>query len=621
MALTVSVTPAPGAIGDLAAVAAAGGSLSYPKTYYYCVVPIRNNNSALQLCYRECAYGPISNLPAAVTTDATNRKVNLTWSDPAGATGFVVLRSETPGVFSGSSARIQGTSYSYATVGTGGAYTDDGGRSMTYPTVLSILPAGTLLPGGFDPRTNGAIACEFYGDASSYDLEDLYNALVGAYPNHVYWDGNTFGFLGNLYTHSSNQIILVDKSRVWYQLGCFRLYSTHGSSLFAFGELSNGRGIKGLKYYNFSGHYMIDTLYRDAIFYGQTFHLAPLEGGSTGYFNVYATVFGNSAELVDCVVSDSSVDFKIQDSVFVKNFMHASYIGGYSSSHFKLFQEIICTYIYISNMSTISWINDRFIYTQSSYALYYYQTSSDGGGYLIDCQWPNIIRSDGLPEIYWRSTCPAGNKVYCCASLILKIKSGGSALSGAALSLKTAADVTLTDVLDGASLSGLTSDNNGYIWLEKITVNTGASTTSIPAKGSPGWTTDEYKGRHFHLNRNGKLYGPVKVKSNTADTLTLCEALPFTPAEDDLGGLAIWVPWGYLNHKNGTGAGYGASYTDYTTYNNIKLAITKAGYSDYEDQITVTGPQRLEVDIEQPTGGVSPTQFGLTPLGVKQGVV
>ncbi len=51
------------------------------------------------------------------------------------------------------------------------------------------------------------------------------------------------------------------------------------------------------------------------------------------------------------------------------------------------------------------------------------------------------------------------------------------------------------------------------------------------------------------------------------------------------------------------------------------LTITKAGYQDYQDVITIDRKMDLEVAMLAPAGGVIPTYMGLVPLGVKQAVI
>ena len=62
----------------------------------------------------------------------------------------------------------------------------------------------------------------------------------------------------------------------------------------------------------------------------------------------------------------------------------------------------------------------------------------------------------------------------------------------------------------------------------------------------------------------------------------------------------------------------GPAYQIITDKNPHTLTITKAGYQDYQEAITINRKMDLEVALLAPAGGVSPTSLGLVPLGVKQ---
>jgi hypothetical protein len=47
------------------------------------------------------------------------------------------------------------------------------------------------------------------------------------------------------------------------------------------------------------------------------------------------------------------------------------------------------------------------------------------------------------------------------------------------------------------------------------------------------------------------------------------------------------------------------------------LTVTKAGYQDFQDVITLDRKMDLEVALMSPKGG-SPSNIGLVPLGIKQ---
>ena len=611
---TVSVTPAPVAITDLAGTLVAGGSLTIGQVYYYVAVAIRNDTSATTLTGKECAYGGISNEVGPFTITSGNQQVDLTWTLPANATGVVILRRKAADTYNTSNdTRIRGTgnSANLSTVGAVGAYSDDASRTLYYPTVLSVLPATQLLPCGFDPRMNGSIACEFYG--TSLDLEDIYTALVGTYPNYVYWDGNTFGFLGNLYTHASNQVTLSDAARVAYFFGTYYNNNSHASTLITWGALNYGKPINSMRFFIINGILNPAANFINELHYGTIFHL----GRMTGYDN-NILAGGNLGFSTGCTLLNVNITgnvdgtfISIPDSVFVDGLINYDDRLSLSETNgiMLLQQRCQAPYFYALYTNNTRWILDRFSLTKSEWIIDYYDTT-DLGCWLIDCKWPNIVRSDGLPEVNWRATVPITTLVVCASTCILRtVDAAGNPVSSL-FSLKDNADAALVDYW-GAAVTNLANDANGYFWKVPITVGAGPSTTTIP--GGTGWTVDAYKGMHFYLYKNNRLYGPVKVKSNTSTTLTLCEALPFTPAEGDLGGIALWVPWGYLNHKNGTGLGYGATYTDYTLYNPLTIAITATGYQDYQRVITIDEAMDLEVALLAAGGGGSGNRFTAIP--------
>ena len=62
----------------------------------------------------------------------------------------------------------------------------------------------------------------------------------------------------------------------------------------------------------------------------------------------------------------------------------------------------------------------------------------------------------------------------------------------------------------------------------------------------------------------------------------------------------------------------GSGYQIITDKNPHTLTITKAGYQDYQEIMTINRKMDLEVALLAPAGGVSPTNLGLVPLGIKQ---
>jgi hypothetical protein len=79
-----------GSTTDLAAAVAAGGSLVASTQYWFVIVPL---NAQYYQTITTCAGVP-TNI-ATATTDTTNKTINLTWTAPAGALGYLIYWTKT----------------------------------------------------------------------------------------------------------------------------------------------------------------------------------------------------------------------------------------------------------------------------------------------------------------------------------------------------------------------------------------------------------------------------------------------------------------------------------------------------------------------------------------------
>lgn len=619
MAITVLVTPAPAAITDLAGALIAGGSLTVGKSYYYTAVAYRNDTSAIALA-RQGAYSGQGNEIGPFTPTTGNQQVTLTFTVPAGATAVIIHRREStwPDYRFSRSVRILNPSLDNATC-TSSPFTDTGALGMYYIETASMMVAGTpLLPCGFDPITNGAIAVEWYGGTTGVPITfaDIYNALVASYPNYVYWDGNTFGIMGNLYTHTSNECHFKALGSVAYIFGRWdSSVNTHASTALIFGTLYLGKSIDYNTLYTVSAGWRQLMGWRGdkETHYGTKFNYK-LQSDVVWIRNGIAN-FGANCNLIEVeevsVVNATYIGFNA--SLFSKKFK--SYVNQawfYVDHKFLLCQEwgAGSVYCYYSDMPRL----DRFELIQNTSICDWYDAAPGKSLWALDMVYPNINRADGFPEIYWRSNVPVSNQWREAVSVVLRVvDQTGTAITGGALTIKNKDATPVLDYDGATSINGITSDNNGWFWREQVTVT--SATASTVTDSSKSWTTDQWKGRNFAYYKYGRLLG-AKVKSNTATVLTLCENLAVSPAAGDKGGIQLEFSWGWLNHKSGTGAGSGAAYTDYNSMNPHTLTITKDGYQDYQDTITVNRKMDMEVALSYVRN--SPTNPGLVPLGVKQ---
>jgi hypothetical protein len=169
MAKVITFTKPTNAITDLSGSLSAGGTLAPNTTYYYVVLVLGNGASAISHYY-----GTLSGISNefSITTDSTNRTVNLTWSAITGASRYLVFRRTTSGTHYLSSFLKD------LVVSTNSAI-DNGSSSISNP-VLPLVPSGQLLPMGITPRIHGVGDLVYYGgtEADPITPQDIYNAAV-----------------------------------------------------------------------------------------------------------------------------------------------------------------------------------------------------------------------------------------------------------------------------------------------------------------------------------------------------------------------------------------------------------------------------------------------------------
>ena len=183
----------------------------------------------------------------------------------------------------------------------------------------------------------------------------------------------------------------------------------------------------------------------------------------------------------------------------------------------------------------------------------------------------------------------------------------GNAISGATVTLKDSG---------GATEKTTTTNTDGYFLDETIAI-TNATTTTI-TDSSKSWTVDAHRGKEIIITSGVNAGQRCVVKSNTATQLTLMDALATACSAGDRAGLPFYALRCAINHDPATGGGVGSGYQIITDKNPHTLTITKTGYQDYQEIMTINRKMDLEVALLAPAGGVSPTSLGLVPLGVKQ---
>ena len=129
---------------------------------------------------------------------------------------------------------------------------------------------------------------------------------------------------------------------------------------------------------------------------------------------------------------------------------------------------------------------------------------------------------------------------------------------------------------------------------------------------------DAHRGKEIIITSGVNAGQRYVVKSNTATQLTLMDALATACSAGDRVGFPFYALRCAINHDPATGGGVGSGYQIITDKNPHTLTIAKAGFQDCQEILTINRKMDLEVALSAPAGGVSPTNLGLVPLGVKQ---
>ena len=154
MSKTITFTKPPDPITDISGSLSAGGSLDANTTYYYVVLAL--GNGVTTITDPDATLSGISN-EFSITTDTTNKTVDLTWTAVAGASRYAIFRSTA----SGSHHLFLSYVGMLAVLATTNSYSDDGTSALSNPS-LPVVPASTVLPMGVNPRVYGTGHLEYF---------------------------------------------------------------------------------------------------------------------------------------------------------------------------------------------------------------------------------------------------------------------------------------------------------------------------------------------------------------------------------------------------------------------------------------------------------------------------
>ena len=542
------------------------------KTYYYKVYACATN----KYFENHTGQSKLSN-EVSFTADDTNRSVKLDWSACSGAGYYNVFVTDVSGDYTPAHAKKFYCVSGPAGIGTARypttnqtTFTDDGTISKEARHEFVCGKSTDEYPCGFEPFNDGIACLAITGGTSDDPItpQNIYDAAVTqGYTNYCYWDKTTFGLNAFFQLESSIETHFKMAGGSIITISGWNINLTHSNSNFQLGEKSSS----GLVYSGIFLGRMGDFSYfylRDGFkFYDTKIQdISPRYSGNSivaSYNGITHWLYGDRGEIVGC---DAARIFNYEDNVIED----VRTTTGNFETYAKTLLQYNCKGDYYRAYGATGYIEDRpYLRTDSFTALnktyqFYFRTfvNTELDDYIIkviDFNAPNSTDIDKLPIVYSPNTVEA--KLAKCFlktynSFLLKIvDEADNPISGVSVIVNTSGGYALD--YSGDNMSFITN-NAGYIAYEQITI-TGVSNNSI-TDSSKSWTTNKWQGRNIYIfNGNGKQQ-KMKVKSNTATTLTFTNNFAINPSAGDLAGVIPEIFTSIISHIAGTGAGYGPNH-------------------------------------------------------------
>lgn len=631
----------------------AGGSLSVGTTYYYRAIAIRRIGSdvnSYRICFSEAS------AEQSVTPTSGNQTAQLSWPAVADAIAYILQRTTTSGSYpvdGNNSLNLNGQGYAgypYATTQT--SLNDDGGAAtnirfnsynMDFETELPIIEVyggsitdvatlydiyAALVGGGYSDMellgSSQLLAAANWQGEGAYLLRGILYLRDCTYRHR----GTLLTVPGDLFIKNDSVILEMGSNTVNYSPVHLRLgiglipYTTNNNS-FA-GNYENSSSIKGK-----SGESNnIDKAFIRPIVYSRVGHY------NTICYTEHA--FGRYDSQY-CNINDSVIG--LGKAYGEHNYQEeASYNNIYESLQFgaaTLIGALIrFAHIIPYNSSNAIYRRCKNIRASRDCEPWY---GSQAATQFIDHTFAALGQTDNQPKWQAQRNVTTGQ-----ATVILAVTRNFLVLD---------ADGPVA----GAEITALNANGLSAFWEDSLaTFSNALNHTTDPGSLTVSDGTKFSEGDYIRCETMGEC---LKVTNIAGNVLTVARAqlgttirLHKTGNNNRVLKMVDYLTTDANGEAEGdepvlqreiyslSGGGNQTNYEDTLITNGYlgrnlcgpyALTISKAGYADYVEARFLDpdvdkfplGPQVVEVALSPPGSGVSPTQFGLVPLGIKQGVV
>lgn len=596
MADVYSWTAPPAPVTDLAPMLQPGGSLNPTTTYYYVVIAMA---SAASMTANTRA-SAISNEVSA-TTDSTNKTIRLDWSAISGAAAYCVFRATSSDDFWGTRrVKRPPNDYYYPTT-TNNFFVDDGTVGLAGNLIFTVMPASYQCPMGVHPRNTGMGELNFTGGTTTpIDLKDAYdNRVANGYNGIIEHDGLNVATCCYLHLNGGVEVQFKDTKKHWTHIGGITLENSHADSLFQLGEVVNCEPANEVSLACFANNF------------------CPIE------FKMPMLICNLELQMgIDSLPGLSNRDLRLSDSELdihglrVYDVDTIQFSAKFPMSGVQIPESgVYCPAVFYDNANLwrdnfgdgywypTAWLGRLLRWRFLKTAGYVLRINSNRYLNAVDCTYDRCKLEDGTPSIYWGSG--ATGYVDLWRQLLLRVQDpNGAPVAGQTVSVKDVNGSSAAD-FDGGTADGLTTDDDGYLWLEKVAVTSATSNTVTDS--SKSWAVNEFEGREFILTNGNARWQRMQVKSNNATTLTFTEDFVNTPSADDTGGIVLELKEARCTYKDGSGAGYGAEHTDRTFLSPYAITMSRDDYGDYEAVIALDAAKSLIVTLQETSAGEAPS--------------